>query len=83
MKSAAAKNWNDRVKNNVKKLGPVRTWLQGLIDDSNMDWESRKSAHHALKFLELAEYEMLNMQWWQDKSEQQLYFKAEDKVVGD
>jgi hypothetical protein len=47
------------------------------VNDNNLDWESQKSAHQALKFIELAEYEMWNMQYWTSEKQKQLYNEAE------
>lgn len=79
MKSKTDKQWNSEVESQIKKLLPVRKWLQHCVNTASMDWESQKSAHQALKLLEMAEYEMWNMQWMSRK-EQKLYLKAEKSV---
>jgi len=43
-------------------------------------WASQKSAHQALKLLEMAEYEMWNM-GWMSKKEQALYMKTVKTVI--
>ena len=72
--------WNRDVESNIRKLRPVKQWLNRFIAHKQTDWESQKSAHQALKLLEMAEYEMWNMQWWQDRNERGLYLKAEKTV---
>ena len=81
MKRKDAKKWNREVSGNVAALKRVRNWLGKEITGQDSDWETKKSAHQAFKFLELAEYEMLNMQWWKDSKERQLYLKAENTVA--
>lgn len=80
MKSKTAKQWNSNVESNIRKLKPVKDWLGQWIENKDTDWESQKSAHQALRLLEMAEYEMWNMQWWRDAKERKLYLKAEDNV---
>ena len=82
MKSRIDQKWNHDLATHIKSLAPVRKWLKKWIDDMDTDWESQKSAHQALKLLEMTEFEMWNMQWWKNKKEQSLYLKAEKKVNG-
>ena len=81
MSTNREKEWNAEVKESVDTLKTAKNWLKRMINHQQNDWESQKSAHHALKFLELAEYEMWNMQWWHNKGEQRLYHEAEDTIV--
>lgn len=74
------RQWNRSVAQTVKKLEPVKKWLRTWMKDSDTDWESQKSAHQALKFLEMAEYEMWNMQYWTTPKQRRLYNQAEDTV---
>jgi hypothetical protein len=80
MKSKADRRWNQDVERNIQKLGPVKRWLAQWIENKSTDWESQKSAHQAIKLIEMAEFEMWNMQWWKNAKEQKLYFKAETEV---
>ena len=80
MKSKTDKQWNPNVESNIRKLKPVKDWLERWIENKGTDWESQKSAHQALKLLEMAEYEMWNMQWWRNAKERKLYLQAEDNV---
>lgn len=82
MQSKADQRWNKDVAKQIKSLAPVKQWLSRWIENKGTDWESQRSAHQALRLLDMAEYEMLNMQWFKDKKEQGLYRKAEDKVNG-
>jgi hypothetical protein len=82
MQSKLDQRWNEDVAKQIKNLVPIKQWLNRWIEDKATDWESQKSAHQALKLLDMAEYEMWNMQWFKDKREQRLYHKAEDKVKG-
>jgi hypothetical protein len=56
-------------------------WLDNYIDDAGTDWETKKSAHQARKFLELAQYEMWNMQWWENKRQVDLHREAHDTIA--
>ena len=80
MKTKSDKNWNRNVESNIRKLGPVKAWLARCIENKSTDWESQKSAHQALKLIEMAGFEMLNMQWFRNPKEQKLYLKAEKEV---
>lgn len=82
MKAKIDKRWNKDVKRRIDDLEPVKDWLRGCVADNDTDWESRKSAHQALKLIEMAQYEMWNMQWWKDQKERALYLIAEDRVNG-
>lgn len=73
-----ASQWNSAVANKVKALGPIKTWLRSLVDDNDLDWESQKSAHHALQFLVLAEYEIWNMQYSTTQEPRDFYNEGED-----
>ena len=81
MKSKIDQHWNPNVENNVQKLKPVKDWLERWINNKDTDWESQKSAHQALKLLEMAEYEMWNMQYWTTRKQRDLYNEAEDTIV--
>ncbi len=74
------KEWNKRINDEVKKLKDVKSWLKKHSKDKTNDWGTKKSAHQALKFLELAEYEMWNMQWWENSKQVDLHVKAENKT---
>ncbi len=76
-----AKQWNQQVDRAISRLTNTKSWLARFSVDPDTDWESQKSAHQALKFLELAEYEMLNMQYWWRAKEQKLYHVAEETVA--
>jgi hypothetical protein len=82
MKGKTDRQWNKDVALQIKSLETVKEWLNRWMENKNTDWESQKSAHQALRLLDMAEYEMWNMQWFKDKREQSLYHKAEDKVDG-
>lgn len=81
MNSKINKNWNTNVARKVKALAPVKIWLTSLINDKTTDWGSQKSAHQALRLLEMAEYEMWNMQWWENKQQVRLDQEARDTIV--
>jgi hypothetical protein len=81
MKNYPKKKWNDQVEGKVNSLNSAKTWLSRMINDPYNDWDTQKSAHQALKFLELAEYEMWNMQWWENKKQHELQEKAENTIV--
>ena len=81
MTPTKAKQWNQQVDRAISRLTTTKSWLKQFSNDSGTDWESQKSAHQALKFLELAEYEMLNMQYWWRAKEQSLYLDAEKTVA--
>jgi len=80
MKSKADRRWNRDVERNIQKLGAVKRWLVRWIENKSTDWESQKSAHQAMMLIEMAEFEMWNMQWWRNGKEQKLYFKAETEL---
>lgn len=82
MKSKIDQQWNMDVAKQIKSLAPVKQWLSRWIENKATDWESQKSAHQAIRLLDMAEYEMWNMQWFRNKQEQNLYRKAEEKVNG-
>lgn len=81
MSPRQAKKWNGDVKKSIKGLDPTKKWLKKWIDNAYTDWESQKSAHQALRLLEMAQYEMWNMQYWQNSKEQKLYSAAETLVA--
>ncbi len=68
MKVTAEKRWKQSVSRTADKLEPVKSWLRQWIYDTDTDWYTQKAAHQALKFLELAEYEMWNMQYWDNSN---------------
>jgi hypothetical protein len=72
------KAWNKKLAKNARSLDLVMHWLDDYIDDVATDWETQKSAHQARKFLELAQYEMWNMQWWENKKQIDLHREAHD-----
>jgi hypothetical protein len=72
--------WNNQVKKKVYTLKTAQSWLRRMKDSPNNDWESQKSAHQALRFLQLAEYEMWTMQWFNEK-ELKDHRKAYDNYV--
>jgi hypothetical protein len=74
------KDWNDKVKAKAQSLDPLKIWLKGIIDTKS-DWGTQKSAHQAMKFLELAQYEMWNMQWWGNSRQVKLHEDAEKDTV--
>ena len=82
MKGKTDRQWNKDVALQIKNLATVKQWLNRWIENKNTDWESQKSAHQALRLLDMAEYEMWNMQWWKNPKERVLYLKAEDQVNG-
>ena len=82
MQSKIDQRWNKDVAKQIKSLAPVKQWLNRWIENKETDWESQKSSHQALRLLDMAEYEMWNMQWFRNKQEQALYRKAEEKVNG-
>ena len=73
--------WNQKVTKTVDKLIPVKEWLATLIEDDTLDWGSQKAAHQALKFLELAEYEMWHLQYWENETQKRLHEKAHIDVA--
>ena len=82
MQPKTDQHWNKDVAKQIRNLAPVKQWLNRWIENKATDWESQKSAHQALRLLDMAEYEIWNMQWFKNKNEQSLYHKAEDKVKG-
>jgi hypothetical protein len=56
-------------------------WLTQFFDNPKTDWGTQKSAHQAVKFLELAQYEMWNMQWWDNSRQVKLHEEAEKNTV--
>jgi hypothetical protein len=66
-KKSNDKEWNNKVKMKVATLNKAKSWLEKMMVSQYNDWGSQKSAHQALKFLELAEYEMWNLQWFNEK----------------
>jgi hypothetical protein len=82
MKAKTDRQWNKDVAMQIKNLATVKQWLNRWIENKNTDWESQKSAHQALRLLDMAEYEMWNMQWWKNPNERVLYLNAEDQVNG-
>lgn len=74
------KQWNDKVKTKAKLLDPLKKWLKGIADTEN-DWGTQKSAHQAMRFLELAQYEMWNMQWWENARQVQVHEDAEKETI--
>lgn len=74
------KHWNDKVKTNVEILDPIKKWLD-TISKSKTDWETQKSAHQAIHFLELAQYEMWNMQWWENSQQVKLHKEAHRETI--
>jgi hypothetical protein len=81
MKPSPSKEWNREVDEHVAALAGVKNWLDKMTGHPDNDWAAKKSAHQALKFLELAEYEMWNMQCWESQQEYKLYIKGEDTVA--
>jgi hypothetical protein len=75
-----AKVWNTEVAEKIDGLEESRKWLRRMVNDNDLDWESQKSAHQALKFIELAEFEMWNMQYWTTDKQKKLYNEGEDTV---
>ena len=74
------KQWNDEVRAKATALNPIIKWLEG-ITSAGTDWGTQKSAHQAMRFLELAQYEMWNMQYWQDSGQARLHEGAEKTTV--
>ncbi len=81
MKAKLDKKWNQDVARQIKALEPVKRWLNKWVNDKDMDWDSQKSAHQAIKLVEMAEYEMWNLQWFENKKQKQLYNEAEDTTL--
>jgi hypothetical protein len=73
--------WNEEVKEHVNGLQDLKRWLRSIINDKDTDWDSQKSAHQALKFLELAEYEMWNMEYFGSEGERGRYHEGEGTVA--
>ena len=69
-----------RGKSQGKSCEPLKEWLEGIAN-TETDWETQKSAHQAMKFLELAEYEMWNMQWWENSRQVNLHEHAEKVTI--
>ena len=82
MKAKINRKWNRDVERQIKNFAPAKKWLARWINDKDTDWESQKSAHQALKLLEMVEFEIWNMQWWKSPKERALYLKAENNVNG-
>ncbi len=82
MKAKIDRRWNKNIQRLINGLEPVKKWLEAHVNDNRTDWESQKSAHQALKLIEMAQYEMWNMQWWESQREKTLYHDAETKVNG-
>ena len=81
MNRKSVKNWNQDVTRNIRQLKPVMTWLGNQIGGKRTDWTSQKSAHQALRLLDMAEYEMWNMQYFENTRERRLYNEEEDTVA--
>jgi hypothetical protein len=74
-------DWNQSVSDHVLALEPIKDWLRRWMRDDDVDWGTQKSAHQALRFLELAEYEMWNMQYWENTKQAALHEDAEKTIL--
>lgn len=70
------KQWNEEVRAKAVALDPIKEWLEG-ITRTDTDWGTQKSAHQAMRFLELAQYEIWNMQYWESSRQVRLHEDAE------
>ena len=64
------KAWNTEVDELANSLETAKEWLKPFIqspEENEFDWASEKSAHAALKYLELAQYEIWNLMYWENK----------------
>jgi len=52
-------------------------------DDKDFDWASQKSAHQAMRYIELAMYEMWNLQYWKNKKQRDLWKKSVEDIADD
>ena len=80
------KNWNKEVEDMANSLEPVKEWLNPFIEDpedeeNEFDWASEKSAHAALKYLELAQYEIKSLMYWENKRQVELDRKANNTIA--
>jgi len=78
--SKSREQWNDKVKAKVEVLDPLKEWLNDIVK-SETDWGTQKSAHQAMRFLELAQYEMWNMQYWKNSRQVKLHEDAEKETI--
>ena len=74
------RQWNDEVKAKARVLDPIKKWLD-KIAKTETDWGTQKSAHQAMRFLELAQYEMWNMQYWGNSRQVTLHEHAEKETI--
>lgn len=75
------KEWNVEVEQIVDSLTEAKAWLKGYLknpEKNEFDWASEKSAHTALKYLELAEYEIWSLMYWENEKQVHL-----DQIAGE
>lgn len=79
------KEWNDEVESKINKIDAVVPWLKNIVedDDKYFEWDSQKSAHQAMKYLELAMFEMWNLQYWQNKKQRDMWKKSTEDIADD
>ncbi len=67
--------WNKKVKAKIKTIKSVLPWLMKIENDRDkyFDWESQKSAHKAVRFIELATWEMWSLQYFYNKKQRRLW----------
>jgi hypothetical protein len=78
--SKSRRQWNDDVKTEARALDPLKKWLK-KITDTETEWGTQKSAHQAMRFLELAQYEMWNMQYWENSRQVDRHEHAEKMTI--
>jgi hypothetical protein len=69
-----------RGKSQARALDPLKKWLKKIMD-TKTDWGTQKSAHQAMRFLDLAQYEMWNMQYWENSRQINLHEHAEKVTI--
>ncbi len=76
-------SWNKKVERQIKTIESVLPWLEKIErdPDKDFDWHSQKSAHQAARFIELAAWEMWNLQYWSNKRQRRLWQKSTEDTA--
>lgn len=74
--------WDKEVEDQIKKIESVIPWLRKIENDPDkyFEWESQKSAHQALRFIELAAWEMWSLQYYKNEKQQRLARQAFEEL---
>lgn len=78
----ARQAWDKEVEDKIKIIESVLPWLRKIETDPDryFEWDSQKSAHHALRFIDLAIWEMWNLQYYKNKKQQKLAKSAFEEL---